>query len=110
MTLLVTGGAGFIGSNFVLGWLAQSDEPVVNLDALMPQLAAKDVAAPLLADAEVFEDRLADRVSVSGETSRGAIDRHRATRQPAALHARNRCAIEGREPSGANGASPTPCG
>jgi dTDP-glucose 4,6-dehydratase len=34
MTILVTGGAGFIGSNFVLGWLAQSDETVVNLDAL----------------------------------------------------------------------------
>ena len=28
--ILVTGGAGFIGSNFVLDWLAQSDEPVVN--------------------------------------------------------------------------------
>ena len=34
MTLLVTGGAGFIGSNFVLDWLVQSDEPVVNLDKL----------------------------------------------------------------------------
>ncbi len=34
MTLLVTGGAGFIGSNFVLDWLAGSDEAVVNLDAL----------------------------------------------------------------------------
>jgi dTDP-glucose 4,6-dehydratase len=34
VTILVTGGAGFIGSNFVLDWLAQSDEPVVNLDAL----------------------------------------------------------------------------
>jgi dTDP-glucose 4,6-dehydratase len=34
MTILVTGGAGFIGSNFVLDWLAQADEPVVNLDAL----------------------------------------------------------------------------
>jgi dTDP-glucose 4,6-dehydratase len=32
--ILVTGGAGFIGSNFVLDWLAQSDEPIVNLDAL----------------------------------------------------------------------------
>ena len=32
--ILVTGGAGFIGSNFVLDWLANSDEPVVNLDAL----------------------------------------------------------------------------
>ena len=34
MTILVTGGAGFIGSSFVLDWLAQSDEPVVNLDKL----------------------------------------------------------------------------
>jgi dTDP-glucose 4,6-dehydratase len=34
MTILVTGGAGFIGSNFVLDWLRQSDEPVINLDAL----------------------------------------------------------------------------
>src|SRR6478609_9581504 len=34
MTILVTGGAGFIGSNFVLDWLATSDEPVVTLDAL----------------------------------------------------------------------------
>jgi len=34
MTILVTGGAGFIGSNFVLDWLAQSDELVVNLDKL----------------------------------------------------------------------------
>ncbi len=32
--ILVTGGAGFIGSNFVLDWLAGSDEPVVNLDCL----------------------------------------------------------------------------
>jgi len=32
--ILVTGGAGFIGANFVLDWIAQSDEPVVNLDKL----------------------------------------------------------------------------
>jgi dTDP-glucose 4,6-dehydratase len=32
--ILVTGGAGFIGSNFVLDWLAQSNENVINLDAL----------------------------------------------------------------------------
>jgi dTDP-glucose 4,6-dehydratase len=34
MSVLVTGGAGFIGSNFVLDWLDQCDEPVINLDAL----------------------------------------------------------------------------
>jgi dTDP-glucose 4,6-dehydratase len=32
--ILVTGGAGFIGSNFVLDWLAKVAEPVVNLDKL----------------------------------------------------------------------------
>ena len=32
--ILVTGGAGFIGSNFVLDWLEIGDEPVVNLDKL----------------------------------------------------------------------------
>lgn len=34
MTILVTGGAGFIGANFVLDWLAHADEPVINLDKL----------------------------------------------------------------------------
>jgi dTDP-glucose 4,6-dehydratase len=34
MTILVTGGAGFIGSNFVLDWLGRNDEAVVNLDKL----------------------------------------------------------------------------
>jgi dTDP-glucose 4,6-dehydratase len=32
--ILVTGGAGFIGSNFVLDWLLQNDESVINLDKL----------------------------------------------------------------------------
>ena len=32
--ILVTGGAGFIGSNFVLDWLREVGEPVVNLDKL----------------------------------------------------------------------------
>jgi dTDP-glucose 4,6-dehydratase len=34
MTVLVTGGAGFIGSNFILDWFARSDEKLVNLDKL----------------------------------------------------------------------------
>jgi len=32
--ILVTGGAGFIGANFVIDWLAQHSEPVINLDKL----------------------------------------------------------------------------
>ncbi|MBX3621283.1 MAG: dTDP-glucose 4,6-dehydratase [Rhizobacter sp.] len=32
--ILVTGGAGFIGANFVLDWIETTGEPVVNLDAL----------------------------------------------------------------------------
>ncbi len=32
--ILVTGGAGFIGANFVLDWLARNEEPVLNLDKL----------------------------------------------------------------------------
>ncbi len=34
MTILVTGGAGFIGSNFVLGWIRDHDEPIVIVDKL----------------------------------------------------------------------------
>ena len=34
MRIVVTGAAGFIGSNFVHHWLGQSPEPLVNLDAL----------------------------------------------------------------------------
>ncbi|WP_137918288.1 dTDP-glucose 4,6-dehydratase [Hydrogenophaga sp. 2FB] len=32
--ILITGGAGFIGANFVLDWLALNNEPVINLDKL----------------------------------------------------------------------------
>ncbi|MGA9799377.1 MAG: NAD-dependent epimerase/dehydratase family protein, partial [Terriglobales bacterium] len=33
-TILVTGGSGFIGSNFILQWIVQEGTPVVNLDKL----------------------------------------------------------------------------
>jgi dTDP-glucose 4,6-dehydratase len=33
-TILVTGGSGFIGSNFILQWISQEKSPVVNLDKL----------------------------------------------------------------------------
>ncbi len=48
--ILVTGGAGFIGSNFVLDWLASSDEPVINLDKLT-YAGNPDNLAPLTGDA-----------------------------------------------------------
>jgi dTDP-glucose 4,6-dehydratase len=34
LAILVTGGAGFIGTNFVLEWISTCDEPIVNLDKL----------------------------------------------------------------------------
>jgi dTDP-glucose 4,6-dehydratase len=34
MSILVTGGAGFIGSNFVLDWFKHHDETIINLDKL----------------------------------------------------------------------------
>lgn len=34
MTILITGGAGFIGSNFVLNWFNDTDESIINLDKL----------------------------------------------------------------------------
>jgi len=50
MTIFVTGGAGFIGGNFVLDWLAQSDEPVINLDKLT-YAGNRDTLASLSGDA-----------------------------------------------------------
>jgi dTDP-glucose 4,6-dehydratase len=44
MTLLVTGGAGFIGSNWLREHLARSDEAVVNLDALTLAGGARNLA------------------------------------------------------------------
>jgi dTDP-glucose 4,6-dehydratase len=34
MSIFVTGGAGFIGANFILDWVASSDEPIINIDNL----------------------------------------------------------------------------
>jgi dTDP-glucose 4,6-dehydratase len=77
MSLFVTGGAGFIGSNFVLDWLANSDEPVVNLDAL------------------TYAGNLANLVSLQGDArhvfvhgdicDRALIDRLLAEHRPRAI-------------------------
>ena len=34
MSILVTGGAGFIGSNFIIDWFKSSNEEIINLDKL----------------------------------------------------------------------------
>jgi dTDP-glucose 4,6-dehydratase len=34
MTILVTGGSGFIGSNFIIDWIEQSKEKIINVDKL----------------------------------------------------------------------------
>jgi len=71
--ILVTGGAGFIGANFVLDWRAQSDEAVVNLDKLTYAGNRANLAA-LEGDARhVFvHGDIADRVLV-----RELLARHR---------------------------------
>ena len=43
--ILVTGGCGFIGSNFILDWLAAHDEPIVNVDVLTYAANPKTLAS-----------------------------------------------------------------
>ena len=77
MTILVTGGAGFIGSNFVLDWLAQSDEPVINLDVLSYAGNLENLAS-LEGDAR--------HIFVKGDIcDRGLIDQLLSTHKPRAL-------------------------
>ena len=77
MTLLVTGGAGFIGSNFVLDWFKTSDEPIVNLDALTYAGNLANLAA-LQGDARHH--------FVQGDIcDRPQLDRLLATHQPRAI-------------------------
>ncbi|WIT10067.1 dTDP-glucose 4,6-dehydratase [Paucibacter sediminis] len=77
MTILVTGGAGFIGSNFVLDWLAQSDEKVVTLDALTYAGNLENLAS-LQGDAR--------HLFVQGDIcDRALVDRLLAEQRPRAL-------------------------
>ena len=75
--IFVTGGAGFIGANFVLDWLRQSDEPVVNLDALTYAGNLENLAS-LKGDAR--------HVFVQGDIcDRALVDRLFAQHQPRAI-------------------------
>jgi dTDP-glucose 4,6-dehydratase len=75
--ILVTGGAGFIGSNFVLDWLAQHDEPVVNLDALTYAGNLRNLSSL---------ERDARHVFVRGDiTDRALIDRLLGEYRPRAI-------------------------
>ncbi len=68
MSIIVTGGAGFIGSNFVLDWFQQSNEPVVTLDKLTyagnPENLAslKDNAAHKLVQGDIGDFELVSRL------------------------------------------------
>lgn len=75
--ILVTGGAGFIGANFVLDWLAQQDEPVVNLDKLT-YAGNRETLASLDGDAR--------HVFVQGDIGDSAlVDRLLAAHRPRAV-------------------------
>ena len=75
--ILVTGGAGFIGSNFVLDWLAATSEPVVNLDALTYAGNRENLAAL---------DGDARHVFVHGDIrDRALVDRLLAEHRPRAI-------------------------
>ena len=75
--ILVTGGAGFIGSNFVLDWLRQSREGVVNVDKL--------TYAGNLQNLESLKDEPLHRFSRTDICDRKAIDELLATHKPRAI-------------------------
>ena len=75
--ILVTGGAGFIGANFVLDWLVAHNEPVVNLDALTYAGNLENLTS-LQGDAR--------HVFVRGDiTDRACVDGLLATHRPRAI-------------------------
>lgn len=75
--ILVTGGAGFIGGNFVLDWIEELGEPVVNLDALTYAGNLETLASLAGDKRHVFE-----RGDIC---DRALVDRLLATHRPRAI-------------------------
>ncbi|KAI3598622.1 dTDP-glucose 4,6-dehydratase [Cupriavidus necator H850] len=65
--ILVTGGAGFVGANFVLDWLCDGDESVVNVDKLT-YAGNRETLAPLASDPRHIFARvdICDRSALDG--------------------------------------------
>jgi dTDP-glucose 4,6-dehydratase len=77
LSILITGGAGFIGSNLVHYWLSRSDEPVINLDKLIYAGNLENLAS-LKGDAR--------HIFVHGDIGdRGLVDRLLAEHRPRAI-------------------------
>ena len=65
--ILVTGGAGFIGSNFVLDWLALDDEAIINLDLLSYAGNRENLAALSTDERHIFvQGDIGDSALVAG--------------------------------------------
>lgn len=75
--ILVTGGAGFIGANFVLDWLEINGEPVVNLDKL--------TYAGNLANLEKLKGNQRHQFVHGDIGDRALVDRLLATHRPRAV-------------------------
>ena len=73
MAVIVTGGSGFIGSNFVIDWLGFSDEPVINFDNLTYAGNPENLSALSADERHIFvEGDIAD-----GDWVLNLLDKHR---------------------------------